>query len=118
MHWERLRRRGIFVLLMASIGIVIILIVAAILAVTLAFAWRHRQPTASKDPLAHMKELIKGGIIYEDEFVDVYYRVIRDEGFMMSFGQYQEEARKLLSTMIEESKGHKNLLENIMANIK
>lgn len=70
------------------------------------------------DPLVHLKELIKQGVVYEDEFVDVYFKVIRDEGFMENFGEHKEEALQLLTTMIEESKGHKSLLENVMANLK
>jgi len=102
---------------MGNIGIIVLIAVAVALVVTAIIALRHRQTTPA-DPLAHMKDLIKQGIIYEDEFVDVYYKVIRDEGFMDSFGANKDEARGLLSTMIDESKGHKTLLENVLANLK
>ncbi len=93
-----------------------ILVLLALTAVVLSVMSRSVQPET--DPLEKIMSLIKQGILYEEEFVEVYFKVIRDEGFMENFGENKEEARQLLTTMIEESKGHKNLLENVMANLK
>ena len=91
-------------------------VVLAIIGAFVALTRREKRPPA--DPLEKLRSEIKKGIVFEDEFVDVYFRVIRDEGFMDYFGPDKEEAKTLLSTMIEESKGHKVLLENVMANLK
>ncbi|MFA5185707.1 MAG: hypothetical protein WC551_04420 [Patescibacteria group bacterium] len=93
-----------------------ILVLLALIAVVFSVMSRSVRPET--DPLEKITSLIKQGILYEEEFVEVYFKVIRDEGFMENFGENKEEARQLLTTMIEESRGHKNLLENVMANLK
>lgn len=97
------------------LAIVVVVAVAIFLA---AYAKWRKTPGQPGDPLEHIHELIKQGIIYEEEFVEVYFKVVRDEGFMGNFGANQEEAKTLLTTMIEESKGHKSLLESVMNGLK
>jgi len=65
-----------------------------------------------------LKELIKKGIIYEDEFMELYLKLIRDEGFMEFFGAEQTKAKQLLNVLISESQEHKATLENIINNLK
>jgi len=60
-----------------------------------------------------LKEDIEKGILMEDEFVDTYYNLIRNEGYMHYFGGYEKQAHDLLHKMIEESKAHKIALLNI-----
>lgn len=93
-----------------------ILVLMALAVVVFSIKGNSIQPET--DPLERIMSLLKQGVLYEEEFVEVYFKVIRDEGFMDNFGVHKEEARQLLTTMIEESKGHKILLENVMANLK
>lgn len=88
------------------------------IALVFMFATRKKPSAASRDPKATLKELLQTGVMYEEEFIDTYFHVIRDEGFMDNFGANKDEANRLLTTMIEESKGHKALLENVLANLK
>ncbi len=94
------------------------------LAATAAFLvyWFYfRRPLAPKestDPLTHMKDLIKQGVVYEEDFITTYFKVVHDEGFMKFFGEHQQEAEGLLNTMIDESTGHKSVLNNIIQNAK
>jgi hypothetical protein len=67
----------------------------------------------SKENLEILKKEIEQGIIYEDEFVDTYYNLIRNEGYMHAFGGHEKQANDLLFKMIEESKAHKASLQNI-----
>ena len=57
--------------------------------------------------MENLHTLLDQGVIYEDTFIETYFKVLRDEGFMDAFGAHAEEARQLLSTMIEESKKHR-----------
>lgn len=93
-------------------------IAAVAIALVFMFA-RPKKPSATPaDPKAELKALLQTGVVYEEQFVDTYFHVIRDEGFMDNFGANKEEANRLLTTMIDESKGHKTLLENVLANLK
>ena len=60
-----------------------------------------------------LSQEIEQGIIYEDQFVDTYYNMIRNEGYMFAFGGHKKQAHDLLFNMIEESKAHKISLLNI-----
>lgn len=64
-----------------------------------------------------LKTLIDKAIIYEDEFIENYMKLIRDEGFIKNF-EDQEKAKDLLNILIEESKEHKQTLEDISSQIK
>jgi len=92
--------------------------ILAVVAIAVFFALRRGRPTPPADPKEQVRELVRTGVMYEEQFIDTYFKVIRDEGFMQNFGSGQEEARQLLTTMIEESKGHKQLLDNVLANLK
>lgn len=95
------------------------LVGAAIVALALVIVLTARKkPTAPADATAQLRDLIKTGVAYEEEFIETYFHVIRDEGFMEHFGPHKDEAKQLLTTMIEESKGHKQLLDNVLANLK
>ncbi len=60
-----------------------------------------------------LQKLVDTGILYEDQFIELYFKVVRDEGFMSFFGANEEAARKLLTALIEESAGHKADLEKL-----
>lgn len=60
-----------------------------------------------------LKQLVDAGILYEDQFIEMYFKLLRDEGFMSFFGIKEEDARKLLTVLIDESKGHKADLEQL-----
>jgi len=64
-----------------------------------------------------LKQLVDTGIEYEDQFIEMYFSVIRDEGFMEFFGEHVEEAKKMLTTLIDESKSHKDVLERLKQNM-
>ena len=64
-----------------------------------------------------LKRLIEQGIVYEDEFVNVYFNVLSEPDFVNYFAEDLEKAKTLLNTMIKESKTHKNILVNIMNKI-
>ncbi len=56
---------------------------------------------------------IEQGILYEDQFVNIYYNMLRNEGYMFAFGGHKNQAHNLLFKMVEESKAHKASLMNI-----
>jgi len=60
-----------------------------------------------------LQELVDTGIQYEEQFSELYYKVLRDEGYMSFFGEHQEEAKNILTTLIQESEWHKTELENL-----
>lgn len=68
--------------------------------------------------MEELKTLLDKGVSFEDEFIETYMKVIRDEGFLQNFGEHQEEAKKILDVLIKESDEHKKLLLNIMNNLK
>jgi hypothetical protein len=70
-------------------------------------------PNTQDDALKSMRDLISTGIIYEDEFIDKYFKILRDTDFMDLFGDKKHEAEILFSSMIEESRQHKQDLEGI-----
>jgi|GEM_PF-3012345 len=82
------------------------------------FSARKKGEAPPSDPKEQVKELARTGVLYEEQFVETYFKVIRDEGFMSNFGPNQDEAKRLLTIMIDESRGHKQLLENVIANLK
>jgi hypothetical protein len=94
------------------------IVFVVILAGFLVLVLRGKKHKVPQDPKEQVRELVQAGIMYEEQFVEMYFKVIRDEGFMQNFGLHQDEAKQLLTTMIEESKGHKQLLDNVLANLK
>ena len=61
-----------------------------------------------------LKQIIEHGIKLEEEFIILYMKVIKDEGFVQYFDNNQEQATKLLEQLIEESTWHKEALEKIL----
>ncbi len=61
--------------------------------------------------------LLTKGILYEEEFISVYMKIIRDEGFMAFFGEDQPEATRLLNQLISDSEDHKASLQSILARL-
>lgn len=57
--------------------------------------------------MQELHDLVDKGVLYEDDFIAQYLEVLRDEGFMNVFGANKEEARGILTTLIDESKGHR-----------
>jgi hypothetical protein len=74
---------------------------------------KKRSRNISPEDRAVLKQEIEQGIIYEDEFADTYYNLIRNEGYMHAFSGHEKQAHDLLFKMIEESKAHKISLQNI-----
>jgi len=60
-----------------------------------------------------LKSLLNQGIKFEDEFIELYFKVIKDEGFIEFFPD-QEKAKQLLQKLITESQSHKAALETII----
>jgi hypothetical protein len=60
-----------------------------------------------------LQSFVDQGIAFEDEFIETYLKVLRDEGFVGLFGAHQDEARVLLTTMIDESGAHRAALERL-----
>ncbi len=72
----------------------------------------------SEEDLKLLKEEIDKGILMEDEFVVTYFNLLRNEGYMHTFGGYEKQANDLLHQMIEESKYHKQALVDIKKTLK
>lgn len=67
--------------------------------------------------MEELKDLIEKGIVYEDDFIALYLKVVKDEGFMAYFENKRHEAEGLLNVLISESQEHKQTLENIIKNV-
>lgn len=66
-----------------------------------------------------LENLIKRGIVYEDDFIVLYMKLIKDEGFLEIFPEAaREEVKKYMEVLIAQSSGHKKVLENIVNNLK
>lgn len=74
---------------------------------------RSRIQRLSSEDKNFLSKEIEQGIIYEDQFVDTYYNMLRNQGYMFAFGGHKNQAHDLLYKMIEESKAHKASLMNI-----
>ena len=59
-------------------------------------------------------ELIKQGVIYEEEFIDTYGNLLKEEEFLQYFGDKKELASELLDQLINESSYHKTSLEAVL----
>lgn len=68
--------------------------------------------------MEELESLIKQGILWEDEFVETYLKLIKNEEYLEFFGERKEEAKKLLNIMITESGEHKKTLEDLFGKIK
>lgn len=64
-----------------------------------------------------LTSIVDQGIVYEDQFVEMYLKMLRDEGFMEVFGANAEEAKKLITIMIDESIKHRADLELLKAKL-
>ncbi len=71
------------------------------------------KPKLSGKDREFLSKEIEQGIIYEDNFVDTYYNLLRNQGYMHTFGGHEKQAHDLLYKMVEESKAHKASLMNI-----
>ncbi|MDF1496998.1 MAG: hypothetical protein P1P90_02965 [Patescibacteria group bacterium] len=92
-------------------GVVIAGIGAVTLATKLKKSEKFKNLTDEDRDL--LKQEIEKGLVLKDEFVDTYYNIIRNEGYMHAFGGHEKQAEDLLYKMIEESKAHKSSLLNI-----
>lgn len=59
-------------------------------------------------------EMIKQGVLYEEEFIETYGNLLREEEFLQYFGEHKDEAAKLLDQLIKESGFHKTTLEAVL----
>ncbi len=64
-----------------------------------------------------IKTLIDKGLKMEDEFIQTYMSVIKDEGFSSFFESNEPQAKEILQTLIDESTEHKASLEEILATL-
>lgn len=94
------------------------LLIAAGLALFAALRIRQRRAAARPNTLSETKELLQTGVMYEEEFVTTYLKLLREEGFMPYFGDRQARAAEILDRLVRESTAHKATLENIMLNLK
>lgn len=76
-----------------------------------------RSDQKADDPQAELRDLLAHGVKFEDEFIETYMKFLRDEGFMLLFGQRQTEAKQVMDSLISESQFHKTSLETIIANL-
>ena len=60
-----------------------------------------------------LKNLIEKAIKNEEDFIESYLNLAKDEGFENN----REKAKDLLDVLIEESKEHKKTLEEIINNL-
>jgi len=67
--------------------------------------------------MENLKELIKKGIIYEDEFILKYMNLIKDQGLLNHFGSRKKQAEELLNRLVKDSTRHKETLEKIISNL-
>jgi hypothetical protein len=67
--------------------------------------------------MEELKTLLDKGVLMEDDFIQTYMSVIKDEGFSQYFMEKEKLAKELLQTLIDESTGHKKTLENIINNL-
>lgn len=68
--------------------------------------------------MENLERLIKQGILWEDEFVDTYLKLIQSKEYMEFFGENKEKAKNLLDIMIKESGEHKRSLEELFGELK
>jgi len=81
-------------------------------------AFTPQTPPTGLQPTDRMKTMIREGIVYEDEFVNLYLKSLNDEQFMQFFGDKRDAAAKLLSTMVDESQKHKRALVHVLESLK
>ena len=72
----------------------------------------------SGDKKEELKELIKQGILYEDEFIVMYAKLLKSERFSAFFKDRQERTKEILNILMVESEGHKRGLERVIDNLK
>lgn len=68
--------------------------------------------------MQQLHDLVDKGVLYEDTFIAQYLEVLRDEGFMAVFGEHREEAKVILTALIDESKGHRDGLLKLKETLK
>lgn len=91
----------------------VVLVGAGAVAAYEKYKYAPKTQQLSAEDKKFLSQEIEQGIIYEDTFVDTYYNVIRNQGYMHAFGGHEKQAHDLLFKMIEESKAHKASLMNI-----
>ena len=99
-------------------SLVLLLAICLGLLLVLIFISRSRRRTVELDPLTQLKNLLGQGIKFEDDFIETYIKLLRDEGFLALFTQNTDRARQIMNTLLVESQGHKKALEEIILNIK
>jgi len=67
--------------------------------------------------MSSLHTTVDQGILYEEQFIELYLQVMLDEGFMSYFGENEQKARELLVYMIRESKEHKATLDELNAKL-
>ena len=72
-----------------------------------------------KDRKEELKQLIRQGILYEEEFIIMYAKLLKGERFLPYFkDQYKEKVKQHLNILLVESEGHKKGMEGILNNMK
>lgn len=72
-----------------------------------------------KDKKEELKELIRQGILYEEEFIIMYAKLLKGERFSPYFkDQHKEKVKQHLDVLLVESEFHKKGMEQILNNLK
>ena len=66
--------------------------------------------------MTELKKILEDGVQMEDDFIETYMAVLKDEGFVEYFSD-KEKARQLLQKLLNESQDHKQTLEKIINKI-
>ena len=90
--------------------------IIAIIAI-MAFLYGRPKPLTEAQKQKTLK-LIDQGVLYEDEFIAKYFTILRNQGYMYTFGGYEKQAHDLLYKMIQESEAHKAALIKIKKHLK
>jgi len=100
-----------FSILYFAIASVLITVIAVVVKY---FKQRGHVKDSSNISKQEIRDLIVKGIQYEDDFINTYFEMLRNDGYMHTFGGYESQAHDLLFNMIQESKSHKMGLEKIL----
>ncbi len=102
----------------AYIALAIITVIAVAAVVGLYRTRMRLRLHGQVDEIAVLRASLDEGVGYEDEFIKVYMELLKDGGFMGLFGADRPAAESALTTLVTESRGHKQVLEHVLKKIK
>ena len=96
------------------IGIALLIVIV----LTVGFFVKRRRVTSPQQSKTYrLRELIDRGVVYEDDFIQMYLKLLRDEGFLRFFGKQQGRAHIVMTKLMEESTEHKRALADVKARL-